>query len=295
MTVGEQSLNLLEYMPFSEGTKAAFLDKPSALQLRSELPRIDGATAFYPLYASFVQAVYPKDGNYHPHAWDSLALCSTTSRAYDSLLAGEADIIFCFEPSEYHRNTAAEDGITLQLTPIGREAFVFFVNQNNPVESITSGQVRDIYSGRITNWQELGGRDENIRAYQRRENSGSQTTLIAIMGDDQLIDPPTEHVFYGMSDIIKAAASYRNYENAVGFSFLFYCTEMVRNSEIKLLAIDGVYPSKETIQSGDYPFVREIYAVTAGDESSQVRQFKEWILSKQGQYLVKQTGYIPVK
>lgn len=143
------------------------------------MPRLDGATALYPLYSAFVQAVYPQD-TYNSSielTGNDLVLCTSTSEAYKRLIAGNADIIFAAAPSLAQTKQAKLAGRELKLTPIGREAFVFFVNKRNPVDSLTIEQIKDIYSGTVTNWSEVGGKKASIRAFQRAENSGSQTKL----------------------------------------------------------------------------------------------------------------------
>ena len=106
-----------------------------------------------------------------------------------------------------------------------------------------------------------------------------------------------------MGGIIEQVASYRNYKNALGFSFRFYSTEMVQNGDIRLLSLNGVAPTRETIRDGSYPIASEFYAVTAapiGDPPPQewdqdLGGFLDWILSPQGQFLVDETGYVSVQ
>lgn len=282
------------YEPFLVGgeSKLSVLDEPATLELQDHLPRIDGATALYPLYAAFVQAVYPEK-EYNPY--DSEVMVNTTPVAYENLYSGEVDMIFAAGPSDAQIKVAESKGLELKLTPVGREAFVFFVNQKNPVESLELEQIQQIYAGNITNWQEVGGKDEAIRAFQRPADSGSQTALQRLMGDIPIMDAPEENVPEGMGGIISEVSKYRNYKNAIGYTFRYYSTEMVGNDEIKLLSINGVAPTKETIRTDDYPIASEFYIVTAGTENPNVEKFIEWIVSSQGQELVEKVGYVPVK
>ncbi|MNI53578.1 hypothetical protein D3C73_1084230 [compost metagenome] len=114
------------------------------------------------------------------------------------------------------------------------------------------------------------------------------------MQDRKLMTAPHEDVMDLMSGIISRTASYRNYKNAIGFSFLYYATQMNRSDEIKLLAIDGVEPDTGSIKSGAYPYTVSFYAVTAGNKSPNTQPFLDWILSQEGQELVAQTGYVPI-
>ncbi|MFF2887388.1 PstS family phosphate ABC transporter substrate-binding protein [Paenibacillus sp. NPDC057967] len=290
-TVAESEVDLAAYEPFVRGSKAVMLDEPSTLRIKDELPIMDGATALYPLYSAFAMAVYPEKGYDHIR---SEVRSTKTSQAYDSLISGEADIIFAAEPSERQRGDALAAGVDLKLTPIGREAFVFFTHADNPVNGLTTEQIQDIYSGTITNWDELGGKHASIRAFQRPEGSGSQSALQRLMKGRSLAHPPRKDVASGMGGIIAQTADYRNYPNAIGFTFLYYATEMIGNGEIKLLSVDGAYPGRESIVNETYPLSSPFYAVTAGTSNPHVESLINWIRSEQGQKLVAETGYSPL-
>lgn len=293
--ISEPEVNLTQYAPFAERSKAAVLEEPSTYHIENELPLLDGATALYPLYSAFAQAVYPS-GNYNPYnSQESKVICSTTPDAYNNLFAGETDIIFVAAPSLAQQKQAQQKGVELKLTPIGREAFVFFVNKRNLVTGLTSAQIKDIYAGKITNWKKVGGKNNRIRAFQRPEDSGSQTMLEKFMGDTPLMTPPKKDVADVMSGIIQQTSSYRNYKNALGYSFLFYASEMNQGGEIALLDIDGVKPNKENIRNGQYPLASEFYAVTAGSNNPNIQSFLDWIVSPQGQELVEKTGYTSLR
>ena len=293
------------YRPFPEGedSKLATLDEPSTLKLTDNLPRLDGATALFPIYSAFMTAVYPK-GVYTEFWYDDAKperfrlkqiLCSTTPHAYKRLINGHTDIIFVGTPSKDQLSMARDNGVELEFTPIGYEAFVFFVNKENKVNSLTTEQIQGIYSGKINNWQKVGGKYEKIKAYQRQNDSGSQNRMIKFMGDKPLMNPPTEMVAADMSGVIEVTADYRNKDEAIGYSFLFYASEIVKNNDIKLLALDGVKPTRENITNKTYPQSNEFYAVTLKDNKNpNVDKFIQWILSPQGQELVEKTGYTPL-
>jgi len=296
------SIRKYDYQPFDKKNKLVVLEEEAKLKLTDNLPIIDGATALYPLYAAFVQAVYPQ-GEYYPSSkWDvenqvdipAIVACSSTPNAFNKLIEGTVDLIFCAAPSANQIENAKKKGVTFNLIPIGKEAFVFFVNKRNPVSNLTTQQIRDIYSGRTTNWKQLGGKNISIKAYQRQKNSGSQTMLEAIMGDETIVKPSTERQIDFMLDIITVVSEYKNNNNAIGYSFLFYTTQMVRNNKIKLLSINGIAPSAASIQDGTYPYSENFYAITTNAKNENVNKFINWILSEQGQYLVRKTGYVPL-
>ena len=197
------------------------------------------------------------------------------------------------QPSKGQLAKAKEAGVELELAPIGREAFVFFVNADNPVQNLTLAQIQDIYSRRITNWKQVGGQDEEILAFQRPEDSGSQTAMLAmVMKDRQLATPMKEEVASGMGGILSKVAEYRNLSSAIGYSFRWYATVMNPNPDIRLLSIDGVAPTPENIRDGSYPLTGELNIVTAGSENPNVQKLIDWTLSAQGQALIEKTGYV---
>lgn len=288
----DAEVEIYEYEPFAVDNKVITPDTEVSLKMTKPLPRLDGATAMYPLYSAFAQATYPKK-TYFPY--NSEVMVNKTPEAYHNLIYGNADIIFAAAPSESQRNVAKMQGHTLNMTPIGREAFVFFVNHKNSVDNLTLEQVKQIYAGEVTNWNQVGGNNEKIRAFQRPADSGSQSTLEKIMGDTRIMEAPAEDIATGMGGIIHEVSQYRNYKNAIGFTFRYYSTEMVGNEDIKLLSIDGVAPTKENIRNGTYPLTSEFYAVTAGTENPNVQVFIDWIVSSEGQALVEKVGYVPVE
>ncbi len=291
-SVEDAEVDLQQYMPFEEGTRVVKLDKPTTLKIESNLPIIDGATALYPMYAAFAQAVYPKKS--YP-IYDSEVMSNMTHVAYENLIEGRVDLIFVAGPSADQIESAKLAGKELKLTPIGKEAFVFFVNSKNRVKGLTKDEIKGIYSGEIINWKEVGGKNKVIRAFQRPEGSGSQTALQNMMGDVPITDPPVENVIDLMGGIIDRVSAYTNYNNAIGFTFRYYSTEMVRNDKIRLLQVEGVEPTVDTIRRGDYPIASEFYAVTAGSDNPHVAEFIDWILSAQGQEIVEKTGYVSIK
>ena len=299
-TVGENSTILYDYSPFIKDSIIAELDEESTLKINENFPVIDGATALYPVYAAFAKAVYPDELFENDEDWmkydNEYLYCSTTTHAYERIVTGEADIIFVAAPNENQMKVAQECGVELVFTPVGREAFVFFVNKKNPLDNITLSDVQKIYSGEITNWKELGVKNlGKIRAFQRDEGSGSQSALERLMKGKKLMEAPKEDIIGGMGGIISRTADYRNYKNAIGYSFRFYSTQMVKNDMIKLLSIDAVAPTVENIENGSYPIASQFFAVTRADADENTLKLLEWVQGEQGQRIVEMTGYTPIK
>lgn len=275
-----KSIELDKYLPFEENSEVVKID--TDFKLSGDLPVVDGAAALYPVFSGFVNAVYPKDSvifdgeNFTP---ESSLQYTNTLRAYKSVVDGGADIIFCAEPSAEQLEYADEQGVELEFLPIGKEAFVFIVNNENPVDNLTVEQIRGIYSGKYKNWSEVGGDNTIIDPVQRIEGSGSQSVMVSFM--DGI--PMKKNLFGFMG-------------RAVGFSFRYYVSGIVDNGGVKMLSVNGVYPDKENISSGNYPITVDFYAVYRKDNpNTNIKLLTDWILSDDGQQIVEKSGYIPIQ
>ncbi len=287
------NIDVNEYMPFRKGSKIAVLDEESTLKLTSDLPVVDGAAAFFPVYSAYVNAVYPSNTELTPIGSRGVFCYNNTSFGYNYLARKNSDIFFGVYPSEEQIEFAKEQGTNFIFTPIGEEAFVFFTHKNNPVDSLTIEQVKDIYSGKITNWKEVGGKNVPIKAYQRNKDSGSQSMMERFMGDTPLMTPPTHQVEGLMSGLLDVVTDYQNRNSAIGYSYRYYLTGIIENPDVKVLKINGVEPTNENVRNGSYPITTPIYAVTyEGQDNENVQILLEWVLGSQGQELLEKTGYV---
>ena len=274
-----KSIELDKYLPFEEGTLANAIDTDFAIE--GNLPVIDGAAALYPVFSAVVGSIYPSeavhfDGN--DFTSDSALLMNNTMGSYQEIVNGTADIVFCAYPSDEQLQYATENGVELEFTPVGKEAFVFLVNENNPVNNLSSDQIREIYAGKIRKWSEVGGENRLITPLRRNKGSGSQSTMDRFMGDMKI--PPDYDAAFGKS---------------IAFSFRFYVSDITQYGKIKLLSVDGVYPNIENIRNESYPLASYFYAVTRkGDDNPNTKRVIEWILSDEGQKLVEANGYAGV-
>ena len=284
------NINIHEYLPFEEDSKIVKMESET-LRLTEDLPKIDGAAALFPVYSAFVNAVYPDT----TEIYDGTFEYNNTPGGYQCLAERITDIFIGVYPSEEQKDYAETNGTTFVYTPIGTEAFVFFVHKDNPIDNLTAEQIRGIYAGEITNWKQVGGKDEEIAAFQRNEGSGSQSMLERFMGDTPIMEAPTEMVTDLMSGIIEKVSNYRSKSNSIGFSFRYYVEGIIQNPDIKMLSVDGVAPTAENIKNGRYPIVTPIYAVTYEEnDNKNVDKLLEWILSEEGQYIIEETGYVGV-
>lgn len=281
-----------EYLPFVEETKIVKLDHEASLKLTDNLPRLDGAAAAFPVYSAFVNATYPNTVRLDDEVFDY----SNTVHGYIRLAHKKADVFFGALPSEGQINFATKNGTEFEYTEIAKEAFVFFVNKNNPIDSLTTEEIKKIYSGEITNWKEVGGKNEEIIAFQRNVGSGSQSMLERFMGETPIMEAPKERVNDMMSGIIDQVADYKNTTSSIGFSFRYYMEGIIKNPNVKLLKIDGIEPNIKNIKNDKYPITTSLYAVTyKNNENENVQKLIDWILSSEGQEIIEKTGYVGVK
>ncbi|QCJ40966.1 phosphate-binding protein [Bacillus sp. S3] len=291
---GYSSTDLTPYEVTNPDNKLPKLTEASTFTIKnpSEMPILDGAEAAFPVYSAFANAAYEDIGKVMGEKGEVVSFTNTIY-AYERLLSGDVDIYFGAVPSKEQLEMAKKDGKELVMTPIGKEAFVFFVNPSNQVSSLKVSEIKEIYSGKMKNWSEVGGKNKKIIAFQRPKNSGSQTLLEKIMGDTPIMKPLKEDVPEGMGGIIEQVADYRNYDNSIGFSFRFFAIGMKEKPDIKLLAINGVEPNPENIASGKYPFTASLYAITVkGNPKQTIQPFLEWMQGPQGQEIVERIGYI---
>ena len=275
----KMSVEVADYVPFTGSESVCSVE--GAERLEGDIPVIDGAAALLPVYAGFVESIYPEDSvifNGEDYDAASAMHYTNTRGAYKDIVDGNADIIICAQPSDEQLAYAEQNGVELEMVQLGSDAFVFIVNANNPVSDITIDQIRGIYSGEITNWSELGGDFSPIAAMRRNKNSGSETALEKLMGDTPI--KPDYTALFG---------------SPIGFSFRYYVTGMLAEGGVKILTINGIEPTPETIADGSYPVSGGLYAVyRKGETNENVYKAIDFMLSPEGQKIVQESGYIPL-
>lgn len=283
-------VDVKNFLPFNENSDLVKIE--TELKLSGELPVLDGAAALVPVYASVINSLYPEssvtfeggvfsDDNFYGEnfAPDSKMQYKNTVRGYKAVTDGETDIFLSAAPSAEQKKYAEDKGAELVYVPIGLEAFVFFVNKSNPVDNLTADQVREIYAGNIKNWKDVGGTDRIINPILRIEGSGSQSAMDSFMKD----------VTYGQKSLLAPLGG------SLGFSFRYYLDGMVDNSDVKMLSLNGIYPSPENIRNGTYPVIAKFYAIYRADNKNEnIPLIIDWLLSEEGQSLIEQTGYISI-
>lgn len=279
-------------------------------------PRVDGSTSTEPLqtlvacrllgvdyaWITFPWFVINYPYRIMPDCSEDTEVCSYithfihhygTHDSYVNLIMDRTDLILVARtPSQDEIHLADSIGIQLKETPMALDAFVFLNNPKNPVNALTTSQIQDIYTGKISSWSDLGGNPESINAYQRNKNSGSQELMESlIMKDLQMIDLP-DMIMQGMIGLINQV----EYDlQGLGYSVNYYTRYMIRSDSIKLLSVDGIYPDTDMLKTRAYPYTTEVYVVIREDldRNSTAYQLYELLISSEGQDLVEESGYIP--
>jgi len=216
-----------------------------------------------------------------------------------ALINGTVDIANASRAMKQEEIKAArENGATPQQFTVARDAIAVVVHPSNPVNGLTQKQISDIYTGRFTNWSQLGGEDRPIVLLSRESNSGTYVYFlenVIRLGDkgsgllfspDTLLMPSSEGI----------SAEIRQNPNAIGYDGLGYVTP---DQKMLPVAVDAhspyVIPSVETVNSGLYPISRPLYMYTAGEPTGLVKEYLDWVRSDDGQVLVLELGFVPLR
>jgi phosphate transport system substrate-binding protein len=210
------------------------LDQSPAILFYNDPPQLDGATAFYPIYYSAARALYKQPSDRDGYIFYDYVKCTTTSYAYERLIDSKTDLVFAFAPSQEQEEFARKNDVELVLTPIGKEAFVFLVNEENPVKSLTIEQIQKIYTGEFNNWRDVGGENAKILAFQRYQNSGSQTAMEERVMKGLSLKRSLKETIETMEGLADIVADYRNAKNAIGYSFRYFITDMHKTQGVRL-------------------------------------------------------------
>lgn len=264
-----------------------------------EMPRIDGSTSTYP----FTNAVYNLfyNGSNHP---SKPLKHSKSHESYQRLINGEIDMMFAsVYPASDILNLAEEKGVELELIPIAYDAMIFFTNKENSIVGITSEQISNIYvNNAYTNWDEIGGPDALLYPYCRNNDSGSHAQMEKhfLNGNEIHKKIREETTSVAMASVLTDVIDAKTTEPTgygLGYSIYYYYhnADAVLDTKrhLKLLAVDGVYPTDESIADGSYPLSDHTYVVIRKDtpENSPARKMSEFMLTDLGQTLVQSAGF----
>ncbi len=191
---------------------------------------------------------------------------------------------------------AQSNGVTPVEHIIARDAIAVIVNPNNPVNELTLQQISDIYSGKYTNWNEVGGEDRPIVRLSRETNSGThvyflETVLRLGSKEDKTLFSTNTLLLPSSEGIISEV---RDNPNAIGYDGLGYVPK-----DLKMIAIakeaggEYVLPSIDTVNDKTYAIARDLYMYTNGEPAGVVKDYLDWILSDEAQVIVAELGFVP--
>lgn len=259
---------------------------------KNTFPKLDGSTATLPLGQLMYQM---STGASELDAATEITFSKTTE-SYVKLIDREVDLVIAYEAGDKAKSKSGYDDLLIE--PIGMDALVFLCNQKNPINNLSIDDIKGIYTGKIKNWKDVGGENNDIIPFQRPENSGSQTLMTRlVMKNTPMMAAPEEWTPGEMGDLIEAVARYDNSENSIGYSVYYYAANMYQDPDVKMISVDGVKPESDTIRGGEYPYVNPFYVAIRKDapENSPQRVMFDWLTGVDGQSLINALGYVGVK
>jgi len=241
--------------------------------------QVAGSTSVQPVAARLAE-VY---GEKHPNVKINVA-AGGSSLGIEAAREGIANI------GTSSRELEEDEKEGLKEFLIGRDGIVLVVHPENPVSDLTKDQIRGIYAGNITNWKDVGGPDATITVITREEGSGTRGAFedIVMEVDDEEIEIKGDAIVQGSAEAIQRSVA--GDPNAIGYVSLAALAQ-----DVKALSVGGIAPSAETILDGTYEIQRPFLFLTKGEPTGAIKEFIDWVLSPEGQAVLKEEGIVPVK
>ena len=175
--------------------------------------------------------------------------------------------------------------------PIARDGLAVYLHASNPVQELSLKQLQDIYTGRVTNWKEVGGKDAPIILYSRENSSGTYTYFKdnVLLGKDY---SPRAQTLQGTAAVVNAVSKD---PNGIGYGGAAYAKGVKFAKVKKDDKSPGFLPGLETVRSGQYPISRYLFLYLRANPSGDAKRFIDWCLTAEGQDIVTKVGYFPVK
>jgi phosphate transport system substrate-binding protein len=215
-----------------------------------------------------------------------------------ALINGSTDIANASrEMKEEERQEASRRGAEPVEHMVAMDAIAVVVNPGNPVDQLSIPQIADIFVGRTTNWQAVGGEDRPIVLASRESNSGTYIYFLENVvrrgekDNEDLFSP--EALLLPSSEVIGLEVAQN--PNAIGYDGLGYVTPQQKTLRV---AVDQagpfVPPTIETVNDGTYPIARPLYMYTSGEATGAIKEYLDWIVSDEGQRIVAELGFVPL-
>jgi phosphate transport system substrate-binding protein len=238
---------------------------------------------------------YKKIPEQHKTFFTERIQTSQTHGAFMNLIDGNADIILTHRTiSPDEKAHADELGITLIETPVAMDAFVFIINKDNPVKSLTVDQIRKIYTGEITNWAQVGGNNVNMKVFTRPRNSGSEEVMRElVMNGLEMADFPESAI--GLMVWVFGEVS--NNPEGICYTFNNYKEMIARKPDntVPKIAVNNIFPDGNTVRNRTYPFISEVHVAIRSDLDPHSMAYKlyEWLQTDAAKPVYTESGFIP--
>ena len=204
-----------------------------------------------------------------------------------ALIDGRADIADVSRPmKEKEYEIAKNKGVKPKEHIIARDGIAVVVNNSNTVDDITLNEIKKIFTGKITNWEQVGGPNKDIVVVSRDSSSGTFEAFKEIALDENKYSKDALRL--GSNKAVSSTVARSPY--AVGYIGMAYLS-----NRVKALAVDGVKPNMKTAGSGEYKIARPLFMYTDGEPTGNIKKFIDFIYSEEGQRIVNEVGYVPVK
>lgn len=215
-----------------------------------------------------------------------------------SLINGSTDVANASRDMKAEERAQAEEqGIAPVEHVVAMDAIAVVVNPGNPIDQLSIPQISDLFVGRTTAWQELGGENRPVILASRESNSG--TYMYFLEKVVRLDDPDNEALFspeallLPSSEVIGLEVSQN--PNAIGYDGLGYVTPAQKTLKVALDESGPfVPPTIETVKDGTYPIARPLYMYTRGEPTGAIKEYLDWIMSDAGQAMVVKLGFVPL-
>lgn len=232
---------------------------------------IEGSTSMYPVATALAKAYMEKNPNVHVDVQGG-----DSEAGINNVKAGKVDI------GMSSKNLTGTESTGLTEYDVGKDPVAVIVNPENPVNSVTMNELKDIYTGNTTNWKELGGNNTKITPVIREMGSGTRYDFeLYVMGGANYT-----------SNIMVTTSTYGVLQTvAVSPGTIGYISNNAANSEVKILKINNVTLDKQTVENGTYPLTRSMLFLVKGSATGEIRDFIDFSLSPEGQSIINNVEY----
>lgn len=209
-----------------------------------------------------------------------------------ALINGGTDICEASRPmkDKEREQVRARHGKDVKEIPVALDGVAIYVNQSSPIQSLSEPQIKGIYTGKITNWRDVGGQDQKIVAYSRENNSGTYVFFKEhVLGNEDFAREI--QTLPGTAAVVNAVAKD---PASIGYGGIAYATGIRPISVKRDENSEAVHPSLETVQDGQYPLSRSLFFYTIGEPEGEVKAFVDWVLGSEGQKICEAVGYYPL-